>query len=81
MKWLTCINLLIFQFVNGYRHVPGHAGTDIQVPVIFGQQIDVVKYETLEVVQFTRLQEADVQQGSAVETRIWSLKTEVSFVQ
>lgn len=58
---------LVLKNINGHAHVSGLLRARVQIPVVLGQQVDVVKNETVEVPHVQRLHEADVHQHRPVK--------------
>jgi hypothetical protein len=72
--------LLVIQLIDGDRHVSRPDRTRIHVSVIFGNEIDIMKDKTLEVVFIRREDERGIHQNAFVVRSVAQLFGDEDFV-
>lgn len=68
------VDSLVSHLVDGNRHVTRLHGTRIHVAVVFRNEVDVVKNETLKRILFECLDEGDVHNTCLVEREVTILR-------
>jgi hypothetical protein len=66
--------LRVMHGIDCNAHMPRLLGTAVKVAIVFGNQIDIVKNETVEIVQFESFDKADVEQFGSIELGFAKLK-------
>ena len=78
VNWLYS-DLLVAQFVHCWTEMPGLVATFVSVEIIFWNEINVVKDETVESVNFHGLFDSDVHDSAFVEYVVAKLKSKAKY--